>query len=102
MFVDYSDQCCGLQIADICAGIFTASLKYLAFGGSSKFRFSYNLLKNGLFEKIRHNDSNLPNYEVYKYGVKEVPKDIGRDDAKAVSSCIEASFANDLRRMLYQ
>lgn len=102
LFIDYSDQCCGLQLADICAGIMTASLKYIEsdIDLKHKFSFSYDLFTKYLFEKIRHDDSCLPYYTVYGYGIKEVPNNCGKSIVKKISQVIENALHDDLLKMI--
>lgn len=90
LFIDYSDQCCGLQVADICAGAFTASLKYITVEENEKhkFNFGYGLLINILSDIIRCNENTFPYSEVYGYGVREVPNDSGKKEAQEISRII--------------
>ena len=87
LLVDYSDQCCGLQVADICAGAFTASLKYIDANESEKHKFKtgYELYTNYIYKNVRNNNYNLPHFETYAFGIKEVPKDAGKETAKKIA-----------------
>ena len=38
-YVDFSNQCQGLQMADICAGVFTATLKYMIADTTEKHKY---------------------------------------------------------------
>lgn len=97
LFVDISDQCTGLQIADLCAGIFTASLKYAIAEPKDrhKFKWANDILMGKLYKSIRHNDT-LPRLSVYRYGIKEVPDSAGDKVAKEISSQISQKIENDL------
>ena len=90
LFVDYSDQCCGLQLADICASIITASLKYedADILSKHKFSFTYRLLTEYIFERIRGYSRDLPHYRGYRYGIKEVPNDCGKNEVMRLSKVI--------------
>lgn len=102
LFVDYSDQCCGLQMADLCAGIFTATLKYLDASehDKNKYMFAYELFDKYLINHVRKDDRNLPYYTVYGYGVKEVPNGCGKNEVKRVSEIIEKRLYDDLLQMI--
>ena len=47
LYIDFLDQCHGLQIADICAGIFTASLKHESVSAEEKHKYDFLCLWNG-------------------------------------------------------
>lgn len=96
LFVDYSDQCCGLQLADICAGIMTASLKYVDSEDESKYKyqFAYDLLTQYLFGKIRTDDRGA-SCEVYGFGIKNIPKGSGEDCARRMAKVIEKTIMDD-------
>lgn len=100
LYIDFSNQCQGLQIADICAGVFTASLKYESApeGEKHKFQCGHDLLFKSAFKKVRSSFFNPPYYEVYKYGVKEVPNFAGDLIAKSISRQLEKALEDDLMR----
>ncbi|NLV20915.1 MAG: DUF3800 domain-containing protein [Syntrophomonadaceae bacterium] len=65
LYIDFSDQCHGLQIADICAGIFTASLKYESTptGEKHKYECGHKLFFTYAYKKTRNHSFNAPYYE---------------------------------------
>lgn len=87
IYIDYSNQCCGLQIADLCAGVFTATLKWMTASVMEKHKFAmgYGLFCTQVFSRIRCSTEHLPCHEVYRYGIKEVPGHVGEQLAKNVS-----------------
>lgn len=97
LYIDYSDLCCGLQIADLCAGAFTASLKYLTASKNekNKYLFGYNLFFSNIYIKTR-NQFIGPDFIVYKSGVKEVPNKAGDKLAKEISGIIADKLKEDL------
>lgn len=103
VYIDFSNQCHGLQIADICAGVFTATAKYCSSPDSErhKFKDGYDLFISCGCMKTRSVNRIFPYYEVYRYGVKEVPGNAGKDIAKKVSTIIEKIFEQDLMRTLH-
>lgn len=98
LYIDFSDQCHGLQSADICAGVFTASAKYMSVEDAEKHKYTcgHNLFFNYAYKMTRNSFSHAPEYEVYKYGVKEVPTGSGTSIAKLLSTAIEKKLHNDL------
>lgn len=94
-FVDQSDQSCGLQIADILAGIFTASLKYHTADDSdkSKYQFAYNMFVNKIYKIIRFRDINL-NTSIYQSGIKEIPSGKGDIIAKEMCKLIDEPLSD--------
>lgn len=102
LYIDFSNQCQGLQIADICAGVFTAALKYESApeGEKHKFQCGHDLLLKCAFKKVRNSFFNPPYFEVYKFGVKEVPNCAGDAIAKAISRQLENALEDDLAREL--
>lgn len=103
VYIDFSNQCHGLQIADICAGIFTATIKYCSAPKQEKHKYQdgYNLFVSCGCMKTRAGFQHPPRYDVYKYGVKEVPTNAGCEIAKEVSKIIEDELERDLQRILY-
>lgn len=97
-FIDFSDMSCGLQIADILAGFFTASLKYISAPEEEKkkYEYAYGIFTNYIYKKIRNSDYNLPVFDVYKFGVKEVPTEAGKTIAEEISSIVAARLREDL------
>ena len=104
LYIDFSNQCPGLQIADICAGVFTASLKYetVPDGEKHKFQCGHDLFFSYAYKKTRSSFFNAPYYEVYKFGVKEVPNAAGYDIAKRISNQIENKLEQDLTQEMYE
>lgn len=100
LYIDFSNQCHGLQIADICAGVFTASAKYESVSEDEKHKYEcgHELFFNYAYKKTRNSFYHAPYYEVYKYGVKEVPNGAGDTVAKAIATSIENSLFTDLMR----
>ena len=98
LLVECSNQSAGLQVADICAGIFAASLKYIDAirENQHKFEWAYGLFSEYLYKKVRHSDTHLPSYNVYRYGVKEVPDNSGAEIARKISRLVEARKERDL------
>lgn len=98
LYIDFSNQCPGLQTADIIAGIFTASLKFEQSSAEDKHKFmcGHELLFSQAYKKTRQGFIHPPNFDVYRIGVKEVPNGAGEDIAKAISRQIEAKLENDL------
>lgn len=87
ILIDFSDQCTGLQIADICAGIMTASLKYISSADNKKqnFKYSYDLLMSVIYNKIRYSKYG----DIYGYGIREVPNNAGTKISKEISQLIK-------------
>ena len=104
LYVDFSDQCHGLQVADICAGVFTASVKYKSVPEKEKHKYAcgYELFFNYAYKNTRHSFYHAPFFEVYKYGVKEVPNGAGESIAKAMAKSIENKLFEDLMRELHE
>lgn len=103
LYVDFSNQCHGLQVADICAGAFTASLKHESAPESERHKYEcgYNLFFSEIYKKTRNNFFG-GNFFVYKSGVKEVPNEAGRTIARTISNQIETRLEEDLSRELYE
>lgn len=103
LYVDLSDQCQGLQLADIFAGAFTALLKYESSieKEKHKFEWAYQLFFQYAYTRTRNTVYQLPYYEVYKYGVKEVPNKAGTEIARRVSGLIEDKMERDLTESLW-
>lgn len=103
LYIDFSDQCHGLQIADICAGIFTTSLKYENSPTNEKHKYELgrNLFFSHAYKKTRSSFFHAPYYDVYKFGVKEVPNGAGETIAREVSHQIEKQLESDLMHELY-
>lgn len=103
LYVDYSDQCHGLQIADICAGIFCASLKYESASDNekNKYRCGHDLFFSEAYKMTRYIFFHAPDIDVYKSGVKEVPNGAGVEIAKQMSRKIKKQLENDLMRLLH-
>lgn len=109
LYIDYSDECCGLQTADILAGIFTATLKYESATDDkkSKFKQGSNLFYNSAYIKTRSNfSSQYSNYfRVYGYGINQIPSSTDNRLAKIVSCKIAQklynSFQSELRDITY-
>lgn len=104
LYVDFSDQCHGLQIADICAGVFTASLKYASAPENEKHKYNcgHDLFFSEVYKKTRSGFFHAPYYDVYKFGVKEVPNGAGATIAQEISRQIESQLENDLMRELFE
>lgn len=98
LLVDFSDISCGLQVADLLAGIFTATLKHESVleGEKIKFDFGYTLFKDSLYKIIRYSDYFLPEYRVYTYGIKEIPSNTGKEIAKSVSRILDEKLYDEL------
>lgn len=103
LYIDFSDQCHGLQIADICAGVFTATLKCenAPAGDKHKYTCGHDLFFSHAYQKTRNSFFVPPYYDVYKFGVKEVPNGAGETIAKELSRKIEKSLEQDLMREVY-
>lgn len=103
LYIDFSDQCNGLQVADICAGAFTAASKYVSAEEKEKhkFQFGHQLLLDRLYARTRYGFYHPPTFDIYKYGVKEVPNGKGEDTARKVSKEIADKMYNDLMRELF-
>lgn len=91
LFIDYSDQCCGLQLADICAGVFTAYLKYTISSEheKSKYIFSHDIFEQYLYSLIRADNSGGEWDLIYRYGIRNVPNDCGEEIARNVSRVVQ-------------
>ncbi len=100
LYIDFSNQCHGLQIADICAGIFTASAKYESVSETEKHKYEqgHALLFSYAYKKTRNGFYNAPYYDVYKYGVKEIPNGAGRAIAQKLAKDIGDRLYTDLMR----
>ncbi len=103
LYIDFSDQCPGLQIADICAGIFTATLKHECSLPSEKHKYQcgYDLFFSYGYKNVRSNFSNPPYFGIYKFGVKEVPNRAGDAVARAISRQISQRLESDLMQKIY-
>lgn len=101
LFIDFSDNSCGLQIADFLAGVFTASLKYISSPEQEKhkYEFAYSILTNLLYRYIRYNEYHLPYREVYSYGIKEIPSGTGREHAQIISRVLEDKLYIEIMEM---
>ena len=91
LFIDYSDQCCGLQLADICAGVFTAYLKYTISDEKErhKYRFAHDMFEQYLYSLIRTDNSRSEWDKVYGFGIRNVPNECGEEIAKKVSRIVQ-------------
>lgn len=103
LYIDFSDQCSGLQIADICAGVFTAAAKYETAPQREKHKYErgYELFFTYAYKKTRNSFQHAPYYSVYKYGVKEVPNGAGDTIARKLADDIADKLYNDLMREIY-
>ncbi len=103
LYIDFSDQCHGLQIADIYAGAFTATLKYISASRKErhKFQIGYDLFTKKGYKKTRSSFYHPPNYSTYKFGVKEVPNDTGRELAQSISRKISRALEDDLMKEIF-
>lgn len=97
MYIDFSNQCPGLQIADICAGIFTASAKYERASEKEKHKYEcgHELFFDYAYKKTRCCFYNA-DYDIYKFGVKEVPNGAGTAIAKTLAADIANKLSSDL------
>lgn len=97
LYVDFSNQCHGLQLADICAGVFTSALKYIISTEKEKHKFEigHNLFFKYLYRNTRSTMISAPFFQVYKYGIKEVPHDKGKDVALVISKIIADKLEED-------
>lgn len=104
MYIDFSDQCHGLQIADICAGVFTATAKHESAPEEEKHKYEcgYELFSNYAYKKTRSGFYHAPYFDVYKFGVKEVPNGAGDTIAKALATSIENKLFADLMREIHE
>ena len=57
---------------------------------------------NYAYKNTRHSFYHAPFFEVYKYGVKEVPNGAGESIAKAMAKSIENKLFEDLMRELHE
>lgn len=103
LYIDFSNQCHGLQVADICAGVFTATLKHSSAPAHEqhKFLYGYDLFTTCSYMKTRCSFYHAPYYNVYKFGVKEVPNNAGKEIAISVSRMIEEKLEQDLWKIMY-
>lgn len=103
LYIDFSDQCPGLQIADICAGVFTASLKFESVDLEQKHKYSlgHELLFDQIYKKTRNGFFHPPSIDIYRYGIKEVPNNAGKPLALDISEKIEGKLEQDLMHELY-
>lgn len=101
LYVDFSNQCQGLQLADICAGVFTSSLKYITSTEKEKqkYEIGYNMFSKYLYHNTRSAFLFPPLFEVYKYGIKEVPHDKGKEVALKISKFVADKLEEDFREM---
>ena len=107
LYIDFSNQCQGLQIADICAGVFSATLKYESSPDTEKHKYlcGYNLFCEDGYKRIHSESFTPPCFDVYKYGIKEVPNGAGSKIAHRVSSIVEKALCADLEeeaRLMFQ
>lgn len=104
LYIDFSNQCHGLQVADICAGIFTASAKHESVSDAEKHKYEcgYELFFQYAYKKTRNAVLFAPYFDVYKYGVKEVPKGAGEAMAKTLSTQIASKLHVDLMQELHE
>ena len=104
LYIDFSDQCHGLQMADICAGVFTASLKYERANEKEKCKYQtgHDLFFDHAYKKIRSSFFNPPYYDVYRFGVKNVPNHSGESLAKSISRKIESYLERDLMKEIHE
>lgn len=106
LYVDFSNQCHGLQIADICAGVFTATLKYETANEKDKckFKFGRELYTRYTSLKTRHGFYHPPTFEVYKFGIKEVPQDNkkGQEIAIQMSNLTAECLEDDLQKFMIE
>lgn len=104
LYIDFSNQCHGLQIADICAGVFTASAKHESVPEKEKHKYScgYELFFNYAYKKTRSGFYHPPDFDVYKLGVKEVPNGAGDAIAKMLAKGIQKKLYADLMREIYE
>lgn len=102
LFIDYSDQCCGLQLADICAGVFTASLKHLCSSQQDrrKYAFARNLFDSYLYSLIRVNDGMGEWDKVYGFGIRNVPNECGEEHAKKISCLVQRRRHDELLKCI--
>lgn len=98
IYIDFSNQCPGLQIADICAGVFTASLKHenVPDDEKKKFQYAYDFFFSNVYKKTRYIVNNTYRCKVYGIGVKEVPQGTGNNIAQNLSNQIERKLEEDL------
>lgn len=98
IYIDFSNQCPGLQLADICAGVFTATLKYekAITEEKHKYKCGENLFFSCAYKKTRNTNMFAADFEVYKRGVKEVPTGAGGILAKKISRLIAEKLKKDL------
>lgn len=103
LYVDFSNQCQGLQLADICAGVFTSVLKLISSSEKDKHKYTigYNLFLEFLYRNTRNILIHPPFYQVYKYGIKEVPHEKGKDIAIEISKIIEDKLEKDFMEKYY-
>ena len=104
LYIDSSDQCHGLQIADICAGVFTASLKYTSVSEDEhhKYQVGFSLLFNHIYKKIRYVSNCTPYADIHGYGIKEIPTGIGSELARNISQQVEKKLNNDIMQELHE
>jgi hypothetical protein len=78
LYTDYSNHCHGLQMADICVGVFTAALKCQEADQKEKRKYTtaWKLLNKYLYKLIRYKQNEYACFEVYRSGLKEVPQNI--------------------------
>jgi len=98
LFIDYSDQCAGLQLADFCAGVFTANLKYFVSSDEEKrkFLFAHQLFDDYFCSLIRVGEWD----RVYGYGIGNVPRNCGEGLAAEISDYVEKNRHDELLRWL--
>ena len=98
IYIDFSNQCPGLQLADICAGVFAATLKYEKAIAEEKHKYECGgkLFFSCAYKKTRNTNMFPPDFEVYKIGVKEVPNGAGDIIAKKISRLIAEKLKEDL------
>lgn len=104
IYMDFSDQCPGLQVADIYAGIFTASLKYEKALKEEKHKFqcAYDLFFSEGYKKTRSSFNCPPYQNVDGTGVSLVPSYTGNCVVQKMVKQIEEKLDEDLQQYVYE
>ncbi|MBQ6617538.1 MAG: DUF3800 domain-containing protein [Thermoguttaceae bacterium] len=105
LLIDNSELSCGLQVADLLAGVFTATLKYVSSTEEQKkrFLFGYELFVNNIYKIIRYRyDKNIFINEIYKSGIKEIPSYVGNELAQRVCSLLYPLLNKKYVTVFYQ
>ena len=104
MYIDCSDHCHGLQMADICAGIFTASLKYQEADKTEKRKYKKGneLFNKYVYKLIRYHQNTFNCFEVYRSGIKEVPQNVGEKITKKMATHIENKLKEDWDQEIHE